>query len=127
MINLFKKDAWMDLRTLPMTETDAAGNKIEKSLTVRKFVELYNIKNALVNQLSVITRALAGELYLIDPGNPYFISEDCGEAFLKVAQKRAEYLKQERGLNGRNTKAKKRIPKRKKAVKKTSRRKVKRT
>ncbi len=89
------KRGWMDVKTITLNKV-VNGKPIKEEVTVNKFIEMYNVQQVVFERTTDYAQALMGQLFLKDPGNPFFTS--CGKVILDFAKKRAEEIKENPSL-----------------------------
>jgi hypothetical protein len=93
-----QKKGWMKTKKITLNKLDPSGKPLVESITVEKFVEMYNTQNLVFTRTTEYTQLLLGQLFLENPNNPFF--KKCDTKLLGYAKKRAQEIKEnpERGI-----------------------------
>lgn len=82
----------MDTKTITLNKTGLDGKPMVEQVTVAKFVEMYNIQNAVFTRTTDYSQTLLGQLYAENPENDFF--KHCEPKLVEYAKKRAEEIKE---------------------------------
>lgn len=85
--------SWMERKRITLNKLDPNGKPVQTSITVKDFIEMYNVQNSVFTRTTEYTQILLGQLFIENPDSPFF--KKCDPQLLVYAKKRAEEIKKD--------------------------------